>query len=60
VASAIGECLAGTGIRDVALRSFEYEDDFITHGNTALVEESLGLRPEQIAQKIRKELNIKS
>jgi 1-deoxy-D-xylulose-5-phosphate synthase len=60
VASAIGEYLADAGIHDVALRSFEYEDDFIKHGNTVLVEESLGLRPEQIAEAIREKLKIKN
>jgi len=34
--------------------SFEYEDSFIPHGNTKLVEESLGLLPKQLADKISK------
>jgi len=52
VASAISEFLADMKIQDVALTSFEYSDNFITHGNTKLVEESLGLLPEQLAQKV--------
>ena len=52
VGSAILEFLSQEKILDVALTSFEYDDSFITHGNTQLVEESLGLLPEQLAQKI--------
>jgi 1-deoxy-D-xylulose-5-phosphate synthase len=36
----------------VKVVSFEYEDDFIKHGDTKLVEEDLGILPEQIARKI--------
>jgi len=52
VGSAISEFLADEKILDVELTSFEYGDDFITHGNTKLVEESLGLLPEQLAKRI--------
>ncbi len=52
VGSAILEFLAEDKILDVELVSFEYSDDFITHGNTKLVEESLGLLPEQLAKKV--------
>ena len=52
VGSAISEFLADENILDVNLTSFEYADKFITHGNTKLVEESLGLLPEQLAKKI--------
>jgi len=52
VGSAILEFLSEKGIQDIVLTSFEYDDDFITHGNTKLVEESLGLLPEQLAKKI--------
>ena len=53
VGSAICEFLAENNLHEaVEVVSFEYEDDFITHGNTRLVEESLGLLPEQLAQKI--------
>jgi len=52
VGSAILEFLAKEKITDIELTSFEYEDEFITHGNTKLVEESLGLLPEQLAKVI--------
>jgi 1-deoxy-D-xylulose-5-phosphate synthase len=52
VGSAILEFLSENKIQDVALTSFEYDDDFITHGNTTLVEESLGLLPEQLAKRV--------
>jgi 1-deoxy-D-xylulose-5-phosphate synthase len=52
VGSAILELLCDENIRDIDLITFEYEDKFITHGNTKLVEESLGLLPEQLAKKI--------
>lgn len=52
----IGEILSfflqEEGIADVRVKSFEYEDGFITHGKTIEVEESLGLLPAQLAQKI--------
>ncbi len=52
VGSAILECLSENHIQDVILTSFEYDDAFITHGNTKLVEESLGILPEQLAKRI--------
>ncbi|MGE4395905.1 MAG: 1-deoxy-D-xylulose-5-phosphate synthase [Sulfurimonas sp.] len=52
VGSAILEFLAKEKILDVEVVSFEYEDRFITHGNTKQVEESLGLLPEQLAKKV--------
>jgi 1-deoxy-D-xylulose-5-phosphate synthase len=56
VGSAILEFLAHEKIMNIELTSFEYEDDFITHGNTKLVEESLGLLPTQLAQKVKNSL----
>jgi len=53
VGSCILEFLAKEKILDVELTSFEYEDSFITHGNTTLIEESLGILPEQLALKIK-------
>ncbi len=53
VGSAILEFLSSEKILHVEVVSFEYEDKFITHGNTKQVEESLGLLPEQLAQKVR-------
>ncbi len=52
VGSAILEFLASDKIFDIQVESFEYEDEFITHGNTKLVEESLGLLPEQLAKRV--------
>jgi len=52
VGSAILEFLANEKIINIEVTSFEYEDAFITHGNTKLVEESLGLLPEQLVQKV--------
>ncbi|MCD6173292.1 MAG: 1-deoxy-D-xylulose-5-phosphate synthase [Sulfurimonas sp.] len=56
VGSAILEFLAKEKILDIELTSFEYEDEFITHGNTKLVEESLGLLPSQLAAKVKESL----
>ncbi|WP_455757731.1 1-deoxy-D-xylulose-5-phosphate synthase [Sulfurimonas sp.] len=56
VGSAILEFLADENIIDISLTSFEYEDEFITHGNTLLVEESLGLLPEQLSQRVKETL----
>ena len=52
VGSAILELLSQKEIKDISLTTFEYDDVFITHGNTKLVEESLGLLPEQLAKRI--------
>jgi len=52
VGSAILELLNEKNIHDIRLTSFEYDDAFITHGNTKLVEESLGILPEQLAKKV--------
>jgi 1-deoxy-D-xylulose-5-phosphate synthase len=56
VGSALMEWLAANGIRDVAVRTFEYPDAFIRHGNTRRVEEHLGLLPEQLAQTITNQM----
>ncbi|MBA1437965.1 MAG: 1-deoxy-D-xylulose-5-phosphate synthase [Epsilonproteobacteria bacterium] len=56
VASAITEFLQEQNLHDIKLVSFEYEDSFITHGNTKLVEESLGLLPQQLAKKVQERL----
>ncbi len=54
VASAISEFLADKKILNIELVSFEYSDDFITHGKTKLVEESLGILPEQLAKRVER------
>ncbi|MDR0665952.1 MAG: 1-deoxy-D-xylulose-5-phosphate synthase [Campylobacteraceae bacterium] len=52
----VGEILSGflneEGIKDVTLKSFEYRDIFIQHGDTAKIEERLGLSPKLLAEKI--------
>ncbi len=53
VASAILEFLASEKVLDVEVVSFEYGDKFITHGNTKLVEESLGILPKQLAKVVK-------
>ena len=53
VGSAISEYLALEGITDTVVTSFEYSDHFIAHGNTLLVERSLGILPEQLAEQIK-------
>ncbi len=52
VGSALCEFLSRNHIEGVEVVTFEYDDAFIPHGNTTLVEESLGLLPEQLAKKI--------
>ncbi|MFV7790767.1 1-deoxy-D-xylulose-5-phosphate synthase [Aliarcobacter lanthieri] len=54
VASAILECLSENNISNVSIKSFEYEDNFIEHGETLKVEESLGLLPSQLVKLIIK------
>ncbi|MDD2886641.1 MAG: 1-deoxy-D-xylulose-5-phosphate synthase [Aliarcobacter sp.] len=53
VASAILEVLNEKKIHNVEVTSFEYGDSFIEHGDTNLVEESLGLLPRQLVLKIK-------
>ncbi|MEA3290272.1 MAG: 1-deoxy-D-xylulose-5-phosphate synthase [Campylobacterota bacterium] len=38
---------------DVKLKTFEYEDIYIQHGDTKLLEQELGILPEQLANKIK-------
>jgi 1-deoxy-D-xylulose-5-phosphate synthase len=53
VGSAILEFLQEERISDVNVVTFEYDDRFITHGKTKLVEESLGLLPKQLAKRVK-------
>ncbi len=53
VGSAILEFFAREKILHVELESFEYEDEFITHGKTKDVEESLRLLPVQLALRVK-------
>jgi 1-deoxy-D-xylulose-5-phosphate synthase len=56
VGSAILEFLAEEKIIDIELTSFEYEDEFITHGNSKLVEESLQILPQQLAKRVQESI----
>ncbi len=60
VGSAILEFLNDHNIHDINVVSFEYDDKFIPHGNTVLVEQSLGIRPEQLAAQITKYVSASS
>lgn len=53
VGSALLEFLHNEEVYDIQVKSFEYEDAFITHGNTKIVEASLGLLPEEIIKRIK-------
>jgi 1-deoxy-D-xylulose-5-phosphate synthase len=52
VGSGLLEWLSEEKITDVQVVSFEYDDKFIKHGNTKLIEESLGLLPQQLALRV--------
>jgi len=51
VGSALLEMISDEDL-DVKIKSFEYPDVYVQHGDTKLLEESLGLLPEQLAKKI--------
>ena len=53
VASAILEVLNDEKIKNVQVTSFEYRDNFIEHGDTKIIEESLELLPEQLVLKVK-------
>ena len=40
----------------VEIETFEYDDEFIPHGNTKLVEQSLEILPEQLAKRVKNKL----
>ena len=52
VGSAILEFLNDANI-NIKLTTFEYEDKFIDHGDTKLIEQSLGLLPETLVKRIK-------
>lgn len=56
VGSALLEFMAQEGIKGVELKSFEIEDEFITHGKTSLIEESLGLSIAKLVCSIKETL----
>ncbi|MEA3554415.1 MAG: 1-deoxy-D-xylulose-5-phosphate synthase [Campylobacterota bacterium] len=51
VGSALLEFISDEDL-DVKLKSFEYDDIYIQHGDTKILEKDLGLLPEQLAKKI--------
>jgi len=53
VGSAILEFLNDENIFNIKVTSFEYKDAFIDHGDTKIVEESLGLLPSQLVKQIK-------
>lgn len=55
VASQISLFLEENNLSKTDIKSFEYTDAFISHGKMNAVEESMGILPQQIADKILKE-----
>jgi 1-deoxy-D-xylulose-5-phosphate synthase len=53
VGSAVLEVLSKHNILNIKLKTFEYDDKFIPHGNTKEVEKYLQLTPEQIINQIK-------
>lgn len=56
VGSALLEFIAQEEIKGVALKSFELKDEFIPHGKTALIEESLGLDTAGLLKRVKESL----
>ena len=58
----VGEILSGflqeNNISDVSITSFEYTDEFIAHGATNLVEDSLKISAKEIAKEISKKISL--
>ncbi|WP_456383004.1 1-deoxy-D-xylulose-5-phosphate synthase [Hydrogenimonas sp.] len=52
VAAAIAEALMPSSLRKTEIFSFEYDDRFIPHGRTDLVEASMGLSPDRLTERI--------
>ena len=52
VGSALLEMISDEDL-DVKVTSFEYPDLYVQHGDTKLLEEDLGILPEQLAKKIQ-------
>ena len=55
VGSAILEFISEEDL-DIKVKSFEYDDIYIQHGDTKLLEEDLGLLPEQLAKTIKEDI----
>ncbi len=58
VGSALLEFLSLKQISSCQLHSFEIPDQYITHGNTAIVEQSLGLQTTNFVQEILKRISL--
>ena len=56
VASTLMEFLSDENIFNIKVKSFEYDDNFIQHGDTKLIENELEITPKQLAQKIQDNL----
>ena len=56
VGSALLEFIAQEEIKGVVLKSFELENEFIPHGKTALIEESLGLDKAGLLKRVKESL----
>jgi 1-deoxy-D-xylulose-5-phosphate synthase len=54
VGSAVLEFMSEKNIH-IQLSSYEYEDVYVQHGDTKLLEKEMGILPEQIAQNFKKE-----
>lgn len=52
VGSALLEFLSESKIEGIEVTSFEYDDAFITHGATQLVEDDLGITPKKLAKRV--------
>ncbi len=48
----VGSAIRELNLVGIEIVTFEYEDRFITHGNTSLVEESLEIRPLDLAKRV--------
>ena len=53
VASAIEESFKSEDISSPKITTFEFEDRFIPHGKTSLVEQSMELTPQQLANRVK-------
>ncbi len=58
VGSALLEYLAKIGYFPKIFKTFELEDAFVLHGNTALVEQSLGIDPNTLASQVLKDYKV--
>ncbi len=53
VGDILSSWLQENNLHDVSVKSFEFDDKFIPHGNTSLVEKSLNIDPDSIAKLIK-------